>query len=155
MVEDIGGIHKLYAENLNPEMPKYNIDPNDIPTLIDYKVIDKKFNPSLHSIFKKHFKILEISDEETEIIIISFTKEGLNNNISFFQDFRFKNLDFFDIKGCILNTHTFPFLKEIKKTNENNISTNMYNIAKCGLVKVNKENNGSLVLTYKISEPII
>lgn len=156
MVGVIQSIHERNSREINPDKSQHLLDPNDSPLLIDYKVIDKKFSPSLHSIFKKMFSpVLEINDRESEILIISYTEEGLNSDISFLQDFRVQFNDFFEIKGCILNTQAFPFLRGIKKTRENSLSTNMYNIAKCGLVKVNKEENGSLILTYKIKEPIM
>lgn len=154
MVGVIQSIHTKHSQEMHPDKPKFLLDPNDSPVLIDYKVIDGKLNPSLHSIFKEMFNpILEINDRESEILIVSFTEEGLNSDTSFLQDFRVQFNDFFEIKGCMVNTQTFPFLRGIKKTRENNLSTNMYNIAKCGLVKVNKQGNGSLILTYKIIEP--
>lgn len=121
-------------------------DPNDLPLLIDYKVIDYTKNKPLHRTFREQYKHIK-GLEKHNIVIISFTKEGLETNTGFISSFKKNYSDDFKVAGCIVNTHTYPYLRDISRSKKDNVSGNMYNIAALGLVRVEKLNDGSLVLT--------
>lgn len=129
-------------------------DPNDHTLLIDYNIIDQNLNKPLYDTFKNCYKAIPLEsgqnlNSNSNIVIVSFTKEGLQSDTSFIKSFKEKYEKLFDINACILNTHIFPFLRSIKKSNTDNVSVNMYNIASLGLVNVEKNDDGSLILTNK------
>lgn len=130
------------------EMEKVNTDRdiNDLPILIDYKILDKTKNPYLYNTFKEHYGMIDLLPHESFITILSFTKDLLDRDTTFIKSLGVKYGDYFTLKSCILNTHIFPFLKEITRDADDNSSVNLFEVARYGLVTVNKMDNGSLVL---------
>ncbi|KAG0688593.1 hypothetical protein C6P40_000775 [Pichia californica] len=123
-----------------------NIDPNDKPLLLDYKVIDYKNNNELHKTFLKDYECIK-NMKGQNFIIISFTKDGLNSNTSFISSFKDKYQDYFRVKACIVSTQTYPFLRSLKNSKNDNITKNLSLLASLGLTNVHKFKDGSLVLT--------
>lgn len=121
-------------------------DPNDLPLLIDYKVIDATRNKPLHRAFCRQYPQMQ-GVEDSSIVVVSFTKEGLDTDTSFISSFQKKYEDAFGVSGCIVNTHTYPYLRDLSRSKNGGVGENMYNIAALGLVKVHKQDDGSLVLT--------
>lgn len=120
-------------------------DPNDHPILIDYKVIDDTLNWPLHRTFIKNYACIP-SLKNKKILILSFSKEGLYSNTAFLKSFKENYGNVFEPNACILNTHTYPFLREIQRSKQDGVSDNLYHIASLGLVGVNRMPDGGLVL---------
>lgn len=128
-----------------------NEDPNDLPLLIDYKVIDATRNKPLHRAFRQQYPQMQ-GLQNRNIVILSFTKEGLDTDTSFISSFKKKYKDAFRVSGCIVNTHTYPYLRDISRSRTSSVGENMYNIAALNLVNVQKQDDGSLVLTTGVPQ---
>lgn len=122
-------------------------DVNDLPTLVDYNVIDGDSNALLLEAFKEQYTCIDI--EMGKLLVVSLSEREMTQSTSFLERLCRDYKDAYTMKACILNTHCYPFLKEVSKDSKDTLSSNMYQIAMAGLVCVHKHPNGSLILTQK------
>lgn len=160
IVDDLTTQNDTINENLgiaNSTVKKR--DPNDLPLNIDYNIINSRKNLILYNNFIKLYPIKSLakytpspkSNEniESNILLLSFNETALKNDsvTHFIKTFNENFETFFSINACILNSHIFPFLKNLSRTKSDNISVNMYNIAAMGLTNVKKLDSGTIILT--------
>lgn len=115
-------------------------DPNAIHTLIDYNIISPS-NP----LMKQFMSEYRLKSNTNTLLLLSFTQEILSTNTEFITSLKNEP---FDLISCILNTHTYPYLKDISNNDHENrnLNLNLNIIAKYGLINVSKLKNNSLLL---------
>ncbi|GME82904.1 unnamed protein product [Ambrosiozyma monospora] len=146
MVDELEQIN--YGEN----WPR---DPNDVELLVDHYISGRI--RLLTSFLKSKNSGVDYREvaPKTDFLIACLSRLHITSSLQFFDVFNKRLKPHFNIHCAVLNVPTYPVLGLVKNSaNRLNEQENLYlektfvNIAKLGLTKVHKMEDGTLILTH-------